>query len=120
MVRTVVSVVLSPFGGVVADRFSKKAIIVLGDVLRGMFHGILAWFVYTNQLTPAVMLTLVGLNAICSTFFNPAITATVPLLVSKADLAKANSLQQITSNLVTIAGYASGGILVALLGVPYY
>ncbi len=118
MVRTVVSVVLSPFGGVVADRFSKKAIIVLGDVLRGMFYGILAWLVYTNQLTPAVMLTLVGLNAICSTFFNPAITATVPLLVSKADLAKANSLQQITSNLVTIAGYASGGILVALLGVP--
>lgn len=118
MVRTIVSVALSPFSGVVADRFSKKAIIVLGDVFRGLFYGILGWLIYTNQLTPAVFLILVGCNAICSTFFNPAVTATVPLLVSKADLPRANSLQQITSNLVTIAGYASGGILVALLGVP--
>lgn len=118
MVRTIVSVVLSPFSGVVADRFSKKAIIVLGDVFRGLFYGILGWLVYTNQLTPAILLTLVGCNAICTTFFNPAVTATVPLLVTRADLPRANSLQQITSNLVTIVGYASGGVLVALLGVP--
>lgn len=118
MVRTLVSVLLSPFSGVVADRFDKKAIIVLGDVVRGLIYGVLAFLVYTEQLTPLVLLSLIAGSAVCNTFFNPAVTASVPLLVSHSDLPRANSLQQITSNLVTIGGYAAGGILVALLGVP--
>lgn len=118
MVRSIIGVALSPLGGVVADKFNKKTIIVLTDFVNGIIYAALAYFVYTEQLTPPVLLALVAGSAICNTFFNPAISATVPLLVSKSDLPRANSLQQITANLVSIAGYTAGGVLVALLGIP--
>ncbi len=118
MVRTIIGVALSPLGGVIADKVSKKAIIVLTDFVNGTIYSTLAYLVYTEQLTYPVLLVLVAGSAICSTFFNPAISATVPLLVSKPNLPRANSLQQITSNVVSIVGYTAGGILVAFLGIP--
>ncbi len=118
MVRTVISVLLGPLGGAVADRINKKAIIVITDTIRGLIYATLAYLVYHGQLTPAIMLTLVAANSVCSAFFGPAISSTVPLLVSKANLPKANSWQQITSNLVSIVGYSAGGVLVAFLGIP--
>lgn len=118
MIRSVISVALSPFSGVVADKFSKKTIIVLMDAIRGLAYGTLAWLVYTNQLTAPLLLSLVALNAVCSVFFGPAISSTVPLIVDKSNLPRANSLQQITNNIVSIVGYTAGGVLVALLGIP--
>lgn len=118
MVRTLIGVILGPLSGVVADKISKKAIIVLTDFVNGIIYSVLAYLVYAERLTPSVLLLLVAGSAICNAFFNPAISATVPLLVSKPNLPRANSLQQITSNLVSITGYAAGGILVALLGIP--
>lgn len=118
MVRTLISVILSPLGGAVADRVNKKAIIVLGDTIRGLIYGLLAYLVYTDRLTPSLLLVLVAGAALCNVFFGPAVSATVPLLVSKANLARANSMQQITSNLVSIVGYSAGGVLVAFLGIP--
>lgn len=118
MVRSLIVVLLSPLGGVAADRINKKAIIVLTDLINGLVYATLAYLVYAGQLSSPVLLTLVAISAVCSAFFNPAIGATVPLLVEKSDLPRANSLQQITANIVSIAGYTLGGILVALLGTP--
>jgi DHA3 family macrolide efflux protein-like MFS transporter len=118
MVRTMVSVVLSPVGGALADRANKKLIIVGTDIARGLAYAMLAYLVYMDQLTTPVLLSLVAITSVCSALFNPAVGATVPLLVSKANLPRANSLQQITSNLVSIIGYSAGGVLVAFLGIP--
>lgn len=59
MVRTVIGVVLSPLGGVAADKINKKTIIVLTDFVNGIIYAALAYLVYTEQLTPPVLLLLV-------------------------------------------------------------
>ena len=118
MVQTLVGFILSPFAGVVVDRLSRKNIIVITDLLRGIVNCLFAYGVWTGQLTLPLLFIGAGINSACAQFFSPAITASIPLLVSDKDLDKANSLRQMTTNIVNVFGYGLGGVLVALLGIP--
>lgn len=118
MVRGLVNVALGPVGGVIADRLNKRTIIIAMDTTRGSIYASLAYLAFTDQLTTPLLLFLVGLNSACSVFFNPSINASVPLLVAKSELPRANSLMQITGNIVSIIGYSAGGILAATIGTP--
>ena len=117
-ISTLIRVALAPVSGVLADRLSKKTIIVLMDALRGVIYAALAFLAWSNQLSLASLILLASLNTICSVFFGPAITSAIPLLVSKDNLPRANSFLQMTGIIVQIASYSVGGILVALVGVP--
>lgn len=118
MTQTIIGIGLGPLAGAAADRFNRKGLIVWADVLRGLIYCNLAWLVYTGQLTLPVLYVSAGLAAACSQFFYPAISSAIPLLVPDKELERANSLNQVTVNLVNIIGYAAGGILVALMGIP--
>ena len=118
MVSGLVGVVLSPFAGVFVDRWNRKHIIVITDLKRGVTSCFLAWAVFTNTLTLPVLFLATALKSACAQFFMPAISAAVPQIVDDRHLEKANSLRQITQNVSNMVGYALGGLLVAVLGIP--
>lgn len=118
MVNGIVMTCLGPFGGVIADRFDRKQIIVWTDIIRGVIYCGFAYLAWTDQLSFTVLLIGSALSSACSSFFGPAISAAIPLLVPDEDLERANSMRQVTMRIVSIVSYAAGGILVALLGVP--
>lgn len=117
-VSTLIRVVLSPFSGALADRLSKKAIIVLMDSFRGLIYCLLAYLVLTKQLTLSQVIALNALNAACAVFFSPALSSSVPLIVDPENLPKANSFMQMTGIIVQIVSYTAGGVMVATIGVP--
>lgn len=118
VVRTVTGIAVAAIAGTAVDRLNRKAIIVSMDVVRGLAYGLMVYLISTAQMTTPWLLGLVAVNAVCSEFFAPAITASVPLMVKKRDLPKANSMLQITRNIVSILSYSAGGVFVALFGVP--
>lgn len=118
MIQTLISVGIGPFAGALVDRLDRKFIIVITDFIRGINYCVLAWLAATNQLSLPIVFALAGFNSVCSQFFGPAISASIPRLVPNERLEQANSLNQVSVSLVNILGYAAGGILVALLGVP--
>lgn len=118
MVQTLVGIAAGPFAGALTDRLDRKALIVGTDLIRGLNYVALAWLVWKGQLTMPLLYGIAALNALCGQFFGPAISASIPLLVPDDQLERANSLNQVTGTLVNIFGYALGGIMVALMGVP--
>ncbi len=118
MVQTLVAFLLSPFAGVVVDRLSRKWIIVVTDIIRGVINCYFAYAVWTNTLTLPLLYVGSAITSACAQFFNPAITAAIPQLVSKNFLDKANSIRNVTNNLANIFGYSLGGIMLALVGIP--
>jgi MFS family permease len=118
VIRTVTAIILSPFAGALVDRFNRKFFLVTMDVARFFTYGLLAYLTYAGNMNVPLLLSLVTLNSICNEFFNPAVNASVPLIVEREDLPRANSLQGITGTIVSIVGYGAGGILVAAVGVP--
>ena len=118
MAKGLTATLLGPFGGVLADRLDRKVIIVSTDVIRGIIYCLLAYLAATGSLTLPVLIVLSCLSVACGQLFYPAVTASIPLLVPNDGLERANALNQFTRQLVNIAGYAAGGVMVALFGVP--
>jgi len=114
------AVFIGPIGGTLADRYSRRKIIVLSDAIRGLLVLSLAAIVYfrPDQTTLAlVWLVVVSVFvSLISSIFGPAISAAIPDLVPKDKVAGANSLGQISARVSAIVGAAFGGVLFAALG----
>ena len=115
-------VLLGPLAGTLADRHSRKALIVLADLARGVAVLALAALLYARpEQTGAIVVMLFGValwSGIFGAVFNPAVTAAIPDLVPAARLQAANSLHQLSRQGATFLGQAVGGVAFRLLGAP--
>ncbi|MDZ7375893.1 MAG: MFS transporter, partial [candidate division KSB1 bacterium] len=122
MVASIPALILGPIGGTVADRHSRKHIIVLSDVLSGLVMlGLAALVFYAPQRTELIIAGLFiasVLVAIVGSFFFPSISAAIRDLVPKERLVGANSLSRSSMQLSQLIGQAIGGFLYTLLGAP--
>lgn len=118
MAEAVPRILLSPLAGVAADRVSRKTLIVGMDVVRGLIYLFLAFAAWSGSLTVPILLVARVLSSASGQFFSPAISASVPQLVPRVHLERANSLNQLSANLAFTLGTASSGILIALIGIP--
>ncbi|HCY84412.1 MAG TPA: hypothetical protein DHV36_04685 [Desulfobacteraceae bacterium] len=110
------SLVLGLFSGAVIDRYSRKAIIVGTDVIRGLVLLIFAWMMAAGQVNFTVVLVLQVILSVNGAFFDPSIPAVIPGIVGKEDLARANAMHQSVASFAMIGGAALGGVAVAGLG----
>ncbi len=108
---------LAPFGGLLADKRNKKAILVISDLLSGTSLLLLSLFIGTNLFTIQVLFVTVLMIQVLSVFFGPALLSLIPSVVRGKDLSQANSLIQLTSSLAHIVGMAVAGLLIHLLGL---
>ncbi len=122
MLSTLPAVFLAPIGGAVADRYSRRKIIIFSDLLRGSAVLSLAGLMFmapdATQVTLVWLFVVSIFVTVISTFFGPAISATIPDLVPKDQVAAANSLGQLSMQLSLFIGQGLGGTLFRLLGAP--
>lgn len=122
MASSIPVIILAPFGGVIADRFSRRRIIILADIVRGLASISLAALMFT--LPDATGLSIVWLfvvlvvSGVMGGFFDPAISAAIPDLVPKKQVTSANSMGQLSFQVSTFLGQGIGGTLFRLLGAP--
>ncbi|HXD33883.1 MAG TPA: MFS transporter [Pyrinomonadaceae bacterium] len=112
--RFVPSFVFGPVSGVIADRFSRKTIMILSDVLRAF---VVLGFLFVrrpDQLWLIYVLTV--LQLVFSTFFEPARTAAVPSIVSERELLPANAISSVTWSAMLTIGAAIGGVVTGWFG----
>lgn len=122
MVGQLPSVLLSPIAGVVADRYKRRSIIIISDILRGIAVLLLAGFMSfaperTDSIVVALFICVIFMSVVGS-FFRPAISAAIPDLVPSEKLSAANSMNQSSMQLSTFIGQGAGGVLYRLLGAP--
>ncbi len=117
VLSTLPAVLIGPFGGLIADRINRKLLIAGNDFLRGFIVLGLGWTIYSGQTSFYVLGFATVLISISGAFFNPAVSAVFPNLVSSENLEKANSLENISMNFTQIIGAAIGGILIGTLGI---
>lgn len=109
---------ISPFAGTFIDRHDRKRILIITDVISGItivYIGIATLIGFIQIWMILVAGIIVG---ICGCFFNPTINASIPDIVPKSKLLKANSAFSSISTINDMAGFAFGGFLVQFLGAP--
>jgi predicted MFS family arabinose efflux permease len=103
-----------PLAGVVADRFNRKTVMIVTDVLRGVLGFGFLFIHRADQVWIAYALTAVQI--ILSTFFEPAESAAVPNIVKREELISANGLSSATWSITLALGAAFGGLVTDLFG----
>ena len=111
--RMLAYVFLSPFGGVVADRFDRLRLLVWLDVARAGVMVVLAVVAWTDG-SPALAIVLAVACTVGTVPYRPATVAATPTLVGEDDLAAANALESVVAQVSYFAGPALGALVVAL------
>jgi MFS family permease len=113
---------LAPVGGVIADRYSRRNILVVCDLLRGVSTLSLAGLMFlspdSRQLIFAWMLGVSVLGGVLAAFFTPAASAAIPSLVPDHRVPAANSMLQGSAQVAKLLGQGVSGLLFRLLGAP--
>jgi MFS family permease len=112
--RFLPSFVFGPLSGVLADRFSRRSIMIVSDLLRAL---VVLGFLFVrraDQLWILYVLTVAQLAL--STFFEPAKTAVIPSIVSDRELVAANAISSVTWSVMLTLGAAVGGIVTGWFG----
>jgi MFS family permease len=114
---TIPTIVFLLPAGVLSDRLDRRSLMLCADIGRAVVIAALAVLSLTGLLTFWELMVLVALYGVGTAFFTPAFEAIVPDIVTAADLAAANSLDQFVRPIaLRLAGPALGGALVAGVG----
>ncbi len=112
--RFLPSFIFGSLSGVVADRFSRRSIMIVSDLLRAL---VVLGFLFVrraDQLWIIYSLTVLQLGL--STFFEPAKTAVIPSIVSDRELVAANAISSVTWSVMLTLGAFVGGVVTGWFG----
>jgi MFS transporter, DHA3 family, macrolide efflux protein len=113
---TIPGILLTPFTGVLADRLDRKKIIIWMDVIRGFLLLLTAWIQALGMLTLPLIYLLTVLISLCGVLFGPAVLASMPSLVQREDLARANSRDIFATAATSVVGPVVGAFLLTATG----
>lgn len=110
------AVLLSPVGGIVADRVNKRNVMVILDFFTGCL--ILACSLLLGKMNLIVLLaaTLMLLYGIAGAY-QPSVQASIPVLVDRERIMEANSIVNAVNSLANLTGPVIGGILYSAYGL---
>lgn len=107
---------LSPFGGVIADKHNRKTVMIVADLGVGLVSLGLGVAILLGQVSFALLMILVVVRSIGQAFHGPAMMAAMPLLVPEKHLLRINTLDQLLMSVASIGAPAFGIFLYTTLG----
>jgi MFS family permease len=110
-------VLLSPIAGAIVDRMNRKIIILVAQIASFSITAVLMLLYTADALRPWHIIALVALNSIFLAFVFPAVTATVPLMVHKEQLTRANGMIALAAGIIQLISPAISGTLYKSVGL---
>jgi MFS family permease len=107
---------LSFYGGVVADRFSRKYIVQVGQLVGGVTALIIGFLLLTDQLQVSHLMAASAVHGVLMAMMMPAHKALIPEIVGKRYLMSAIALNAAGQNFMSLLAPTLGGFAVALYG----
>jgi MFS family permease len=114
IIKLLPSFFAGPLAGVVADRFNRKTIMIVADIVRAF---LVLGFLFVQRPDQVWMVyVLAGLEIVVSSFFEPAKSAAIPSIVSREELVPANALSSASWSITLALGAALGGLVTDAFG----
>ncbi len=110
-------IIFGPIAGVIADRSSKRRVMMYSDATRLLLTVVVTVLSLLKILEPWEIVAVTFFSNAVATLFNPAASALLPHMVEKDQLPTANGLSQAMMPLSQILGPAISAALIAWQGV---
>lgn len=104
------------FSGVIADRFSRKRLMILADLVRAATIASLISFLYFVGFNLPFILLSVVVVAAFNSIFMPASNSLIPQIVRQEQFESANGFLAASNSAAQSLGSAVGGVIIAISG----
>ena len=111
------AILLAPVGGVLADRYDRRVMMILGELLSGL--GLLICLVSVISADPSLVIICIGIgvSSIFTALIEPAFKATITDLLPEEDFARASGMMQLANSTKLIISPAIAGLLLRITTV---
>ena len=108
------TLLISPFGGVLADTFDRRRLMIGAATAQACFSLALARVALSDHPSTVALVGIVFAIGVASAVNAPVASATIPALVGRADLAGAISLNSAQMNVSRVVGPLMAGLLIGV------
>jgi MFS family permease len=119
LVRVVPILVCALLGGVIADAFDRRRMMLVTQAAMALFALVLAALTFAGAAGLGAVYALSALTAAAGAFDGPARTSLVPNLVAREHLSNAVSLNTMLFQLTSVVGPAAAGFLLVFADVAW-
>ena len=113
---TIPTIILSPLGGILADRANRRNIMVALDALTGISVLCAALFLSESNAL-AVISTMLIILSVLGAFETPTVQACIPTMLQGDNIMKGNAVVNQVASLSYLVAPMLGGVLYAMLGL---
>lgn len=111
------NILLSPIAGVLSDRKNKKHIMIILDCISFFVLLIYMIVIYKDIDNYIIVSIVMFILSTCQTIYQPAVTASLPLIVKENKLVQANGLVQQVASLNNFLAPILAGIIYGFFGI---
>lgn len=114
-IRMLAPFFVAPLAGICADRYNRKHILILTDIIRGLL--LIGYLFVRDKEDIWLLYVLTTLLYGVSGFFSPARSAILPDITAQNELGTANALSATSWSVMLAFGAATGGFTAGFFGV---
>lgn len=111
------TILLSPVGGVLADRYDRRLLMIIGDLFSGLGLVYILWQMQIGNTGMAPILLGVTWNAVFVALLEPSYKATVTDLLTQEEYGKASGMVQIAGNARYLISPALAGVILGVADI---
>jgi len=111
------TVLLGPIAGAYVDRWNRRRTILLSDTFIAMASLLLAYLFWSGQMQIWHVYLVILLRSVGNALHEPALGASVSMLVPKEHLARVAGAGQATKGVMSVTGPVLGALLISILPV---
>ena len=117
---SVPAIVFGLHGGVVADRWDRRRVMIGADLARGLVLVPVAIAGLTGHLPLAALVIAAFVITTATSYFDPAYGGLLPRLVDRRNVQQANGLVRATADALSVGGWALAGLLLTVLPITAF
>ncbi|WBW97845.1 MFS transporter [Oceanirhabdus sp. W0125-5] len=110
-------VILSPLAGSIVDRYDRKKILIISDLMSGAMTVGMFILLLMGKLEVYHMFIMETLASVFGCFQYPAYSASITVMLDKKDYVKVNGMRSLSGYASTMAAPLLAGILLSIIGI---
>lgn len=113
-------IIIGPFAGYAADKYSKKMIVIVAQIASILAMGGLVIVTMTSGITLTAIYVTTALMSMTSSFSGISFTSAIANLIDEDRIQKAMSFNQMSVSIASIGGPAVGGLMYGLVSLEAF
>lgn len=116
-ISTIPYVICAPIAGTIADKYDKKRIMVILDLISSAVIGFYTIFLFTGNDSEWIVGITMFLLSVTYTLYAPAVSSSLPDIVTGDELVSANGIVSQVNSIANFLGPILAGILYSIVGI---